>query len=410
MRWIAKALVVTLLLGGCASSAETAAPTPLEREILALADSMEQIHPALFHAVPRATFRTEARRLAAAAAELSRPELIVGLMRLAALPGERDGHTGIFALDPTHPSPLHAYPLRLYWFPDGLYVVAAAPPYRELVGSRLTAIAGVPVERVVERVRPLVPRDNEWSLRARLPAYAVGAEILEGLGFTDGGAVRFAVAGGRSAVLQPIAVAEWSGLLGYESQLARPTGAQPLWLSDLGGTQALRTIDRGRAVYLAYRQTTEPTWTTANRLDRLARRPGIRRVIVDLRLNGGGDNTTYGPLLDVLRGQAVGRKTAVLLGRSTFSAATNFVTQVDQETRARLVGEPSGGSPNLWGDAEIVELPRSGLTVRVATLHWVLAAADDRRLAVLPDIRVPLTAADFFAGRDPVLERALALP
>jgi antitoxin component of MazEF toxin-antitoxin module len=271
----------------------------------------------------------------------------------------------------------------------------------------LTAIAGTPVERVVALVRPLVPRDNEWSLRARLPAYAVGAEVLQGLGLTQGGAVRFEVEGGRSAVLQPIPVAEWAALLGYESQLARPTGAQPLWLTDLGSTQTIRTIYRGRAVYLGYRETTEPTGPTADRLARLAARPGIRRLVVDLRLNGGGDNHTYGPLLDLLRDPAVGRKTVVLLGRSTFSAATNFVTEVDRYTRARLLGEPSGGSPNLWGDAQVVELPRSGLTVRIATRYWEFALRADKRLAVAPDVPVALTAADFFAGRDPVLARAL---
>jgi C-terminal processing protease CtpA/Prc len=111
-----------------------------------------------------------------------------------------------------------------------------------------------------------------------------------------------------------------------------------------------------------------------------------------------------------LRTEAVGRKTVVLLGRSTFSAAANFVTEVDLETRARLLGEPSGGSPNLWGDAQTVELPRAGLTVRVATLHWEFAAHDDKHLAVVPDVLVPLSAADFFAGRDPVLERAVRLP
>jgi len=74
------------------------------------------------------------------------------------------------------------------------------------------------------------------------------------------------------------------------------------------------------------------------------------------------------------------------------------------------VGQPSGGSPNLWGDVETVELPRSGLTARVAALYWQFARRGDKRLAVEPDIPVALTASDFFAGRDPVLARALALP
>jgi len=104
----------------------------------------------------------------------------------------------------------------------------------------------------------------------------------------------------------------------------------------------------------------------------------------------------------------IGRKAYVLLGRTTFSAAGNFVADVDLRTSAKLVGEPSGGAPNQWGDNELIELPRVGLTVRVAKSYWVYGRGPrDRRVAVVPDIRVTMTAADFFAGRDPVLARAL---
>ena len=48
------------------------------------------------------------------------------VMRLTTL-GERNGHTGVFVFHP-HARPLHVYPVRLYAFPDGMWVVAAADP------------------------------------------------------------------------------------------------------------------------------------------------------------------------------------------------------------------------------------------------------------------------------------------
>jgi C-terminal processing protease CtpA/Prc len=96
----------------------------------------------------------------------------------------------------------------------------------------------------------------------------------------------------------------------------------------------------------------------------------------------------------------------VLIGRKTFSAAGNLAAVLDHETRARFVGEPTGGSPNQWGDAAQVALPSLGLTVHVA-LQAVEVVPDDRRLEVRPDVPAEPTAADFFAGRDPVLARAL---
>ena len=98
-----------------------------------------------------------------------------------------------------------------------------------------------------------------------------------------------------------------------------------------------------------------------------------------MRLNHGGDNTTYGPLLDVAREpgrepQARGRP---LTGRTTFSAAGNFVADVDRvDPSARFVGEPAGGAPSQWGDFDRVMLERTGLTVHVATAYMGVRAAD----------------------------------
>jgi len=47
--------------------------------------------------------------------------------------------------------------------------------------------------------------------------------------------------------------------------------------------------------------------------------------------------------------------------------------------------------------------------VHVSYTFWEFGPPGDKRLAVQPDVPVEPTAADFIAGRDPVLARALAL-
>jgi C-terminal processing protease CtpA/Prc len=96
----------------------------------------------------------------------------------------------------------------------------------------------------------------------------------------------------------------------------------------------------------------------------------------------------------------------VLTSRITFSAAGNFAADIDHSTRARFFGEPTGGSPNNYGDAQDVELPTLGVSVFLPT-QWVEVVPGDARLSVEPDVPVPLTAADYFAGRDAVLATAL---
>jgi len=273
----------------------------------------------------------------------------------------------------------------------------------------VTAIGDRTIAEVVELVRPLVPHDNESGFRWLLPEYLTTAEVLRGLGIVAGDTATYSFADGTDAVLEPVDAGEVASTLGG-APAPLPTEHDPVWLRELATDQWLTTLEGGKVVYLGYRLTTGPTHDTAERLFALARKPGVRRVIVDVRLNHGGDNTTFGPLLDVLARPVVERKLVVLTGRSTFSAAGNFVADVDRATRARFVGEPAGGAPSQWGDSIAIMLERTGLTVHVATAYWEFGPPGDKRQETPVDVRVEPTAADFFAGRDPVLARALALP
>jgi C-terminal processing protease CtpA/Prc len=130
-------------------------------------------------------------------------------------------------------------------------------------------------------------------------------------------------------------------------------------------------------------------------------------VIIDVRLNHGGDNTTYGALLDAMGTLSKTRRVVLLIGRATFSAAANFAADVDALPRVTTIGEATGGSPSTWGDASVVEIPSAGPVARVAT-RWHRYGRPGA-LAIRPDRPVPLTVDDFLAGRDPVLASALGL-
>jgi hypothetical protein len=395
------ALLALVALVGCAggSEAKPAAPSPAERDVRALVARMLELHPGLAPGTEaRAALQQRGEALASRAGSLTHDQLVAEVMRLTTL-GERNGHTGVFVFHP-HARPLHVYPVRLYAFPDGMWVVDAADP--ALVGKRVESIDGVPVSRLAEAGRALVPHDNETGVDLILPEVVVTEEVLKGLGLTDGGRAAFAFADGTFTELDPVTTSAFPE--GSVVQpLLRPREPQPVWLRRQDEQAWLTTLDRGRAVYLGFHQTHSLPQGMLDRLRKLARTK-VRRVVVDARLNGGGDNTTYWPLVDAMR--AAGRKAVLLVGRKTFSAAGNFAAVVDAQTRARVLGEPSGGAPNQWGDSAPVDVPSLGLTVHVA-VEDVQAVPGDKRLAVMPDVPVALTAADFFAGRDPVLARAL---
>jgi hypothetical protein len=377
-------------------------------DVLVFARELERLHPNLFHDLRPDDWKAAVDGLAARIDGLHPDEQLVELMRLAALPGVRDGHTGIYPLLP-HRRPLHLLPVQLYDFEDGLHVVAS-PDEPRLVGTRLTAIGGVPTERVAACVSPLIGRDNEWTLRARLPEFVLVTEVLHGLGLVPGaGPQRLAFADGSEVTLVPIPAPESAAAFGSRRPL--PRRKRPAYLARSDDDWWTSTRDSGRIVYAAYNSTQSfpELWA---RLRRLVGKPAFRRLVLDLRLNGGGNNTTYGELLEIARSAGVNRRDrlVVLVGRHTFSAAGNLAADLDRSTRATFVGEPTGGAPNQYGDAELVSLPESGWSIRVATVYHEFGPPRDQRLAVPVDVAIEPSAADFRAGRDPVVAAALALP
>ena len=378
---------------------------------------IREIHPNPFHATREAAFQKATDDLAARAPTLSPDQLLVELMRFTNLLGERDGHSGIFPLDSAHRRVLHVFPLYLYKFSDGLFVVEA-PGHSSLVGSKLLAIDGVSAEGLEQQVRPLVPRDNEATRTDRFMSFMLTAEVLHGLGLRGGtGPARFTLqkpgAAATAVTLAPVTAARYLRLMepafpGFVYAL--PRRPAPLYLRRRGQDHYVTTVAGGRAVFVGYNFTVGSTDTEAHQVLRLAKRKKVRRVVVDVRLNPGGDNHTYAPLFAVLRSKAVNRpgRLVVLISRSTFSAAENFITDLERRTRAVFVGETSGGSPNLYGDVTGVELPAAGLNVDIATRYWQKSFTADTRVAIEPKVTVRLSSTAFFRGGDPVLAAALA--
>ena len=355
-----------------------------------LAEALRRHHPDPFRAVSREDFDRTAQEA----------ETMVDLMRLLTLLGDRNGHTKIVPFD-AHRSPLRAYPMRLYEFADGVFVVAAQD--ESLAGSELVTVAGEPIDELNRALAPLVAHDNEWTVRARRPKFAVTTEVLSGLGVLARlGPATFGLrrpdGTRREVALEPMITPEWEALLGTDDAL--PTRrTEPHRVEPLAG---------GRAVLIGYDVTRGDTRPLAARIDALAQ--GVGLVVLDLRRNAGGNSQTYGPLLDILERLSTNesKRLAVLTSRVTFSAAMQLVVDLEQRTSAVFAGEPTGASPNHFGDATEIELPRSGLLARVATISWTTAGAHEERVTREPDVPVPLESTAYFAGRDVVLEAALA--
>jgi hypothetical protein len=136
------------------------------------------------------------------------------------------------------------------------------------------------------------------------------------------------------------------------------------------------------------------------------------KLIIDMRDNGGGDNTVgYGALVAPIKARAdlnARGHLYVLVGPLTFSAAMNNAAQFQDETRAILVGQTIGERPNSYQEPRQFQLPNSHLVVRASTLWYAFRKSGPN--VVAPEKEIIPSWDDVKAGRDPVLDWVLAQP
>ena len=99
MRAAAPLLVGVLAVAAACGGTTPSAPSPAATDVDAVVDHVRRVHPDPWHDVTEAEFTAAAADLQERLPSLGRDETLVELMRLVALLGARDGHSGIFPLD-----------------------------------------------------------------------------------------------------------------------------------------------------------------------------------------------------------------------------------------------------------------------------------------------------------------------
>lgn len=409
-----------------------AAQTPLDttqvrqwREDLAfLRAEMPARHANLYHDTPREKFDSALAFLDARLPQLERDQVIVELQKIAAM--IRDGHSNV---GPWRDSLIsfHTLPIALYWFPDGLRIRAADSAHASLIGATVKSIGRFSVDSAIALVRPLISRDNEMGVKAYTPLFLVMPEVLHSTGISsnaDGAEFEIEQNGTRrkvqlkSAGLFPMLTGDadknWLPRKGWVD--ARERAPQPLWLSKGIETYWNTYFPADRSLYIQINtiqhKPGDSIQVFMKRAIAEADSSGAERLILDLRLNGGGNGSLNKLIfLPIIKSRYdVPGRFYVLTGRKTFSAAQMLVTELQKYSNATFVGEPTASKGNHFGDSYRIVLPNSRVTFRVSTLWHQYLDSRDKREMIEPQIKSQLTFDDYAAGRDPVLEAALHAP
>jgi tetratricopeptide (TPR) repeat protein len=388
-----------------------------------MAEEMPKRHKNLFHTMTPEQFKGAVSRLNERISSLPRHRIIVEMARIVAMVG--DGHTNIA---PTRDPNIgfRAYPIKLYFFKDGLYVRAATREHAGIIGARIVKIGNASVEQAYTAVREITGRDNEMDVKFFAPHLLVMPEVLHALGLIDDMEnAKFIIESRgeqKDVELKPFGAAEmmppdtdisWMPKADWVDARRGAQSPTPLWLKDPQNKFWFEYLPDSRAVYVQFNQVTnkdnETVEAFSKRLFTFVEVNPVDRLVLDLRLNRGGNGEFNRPLLlGIIKANKIDQKGKLftIIGRSTWSAAQFLVNDLEKYTNTIFVGEPTGGKVNSYGDSGKITLPNSGITVRVSTLWWQ-GDERDKRQWTAPQVAAELTFADYLANHDPALKAAL---
>jgi hypothetical protein len=368
-----------------------------------LATELSKRHKNAFHQVSREQFEKAVNELHTQIPTLKDYEIEIGLVRIGALIG--DGHTYVNAW-----RTYRFFPLDVNWFGNDLRVTRAAPEYSRALGTRVTKIEGKPLTQVETTLNQLIPQgETEGYVLNASAFFILSAEALNALGITKSLATAhwtFADDKGKQFALGITPVAQRY----RDIKMLPAVTNQPLYLQRPEEEFWYTYLSKSQTVFLNFKAYPQNFKEAAQGLLDFIDRHPTKRLVIDMRQNGGGDFTKVRVfLVPALKQRPALNKRGhlfVVTGRETFSAAMTNVVDFRKETEAILVGEPTGARPNGYQEKRELILPNSGLRVSYSAEYYRFQEKDTP--AVMPDKRINLSWAAYEAGRDPIMEWILS--
>ena len=387
-------------------------PAQWQADVRFLGDELPRRHKNVYHRMRREDFEAAVDNLYKAVPSMSDDEIAVGMMKLVAM--VRDGHT---SLSPRQFARTGVYPIRFYRFSDGMYVQKAAPAYADLTGAKVVRIGNLSIDAAVAAIAPVVAADNEMGVLDMGPMLLSVPEILSGLKITsDKQKLEITVSkDGKERVVSVSPEGTVENIVtppGNWIDAASKTDT-PLYMKHPGDWFWFEYLKDKQIVYVkqdAVQNKPEmPLADFYKRVFEFVDANPVDKLVIDVRNNGGGNNTLNRPvIINMIRSKINKRgHLFVITGRQTFSAAQNFVNQIEKWTEAIFIGEPTSDHVNMYGDNRPFTLPNSGLVVRASTLWWQDLDPRDERKWTAPEIAADLSFDDYRSGRDPMLQAAI---
>jgi hypothetical protein len=309
----------------------------------------------------------------------------------------KDGHSNVM------PFQLHLktryLPIQTYEFDDGVYITGSK--YKDLVGGKIVSINDHSIEKLLEEITPLIGADNSSYAKYQSALYIANLDILKIVDPTTStteASIKIALNGKEvTRSLASVNMLRWLFWSLGPTDDWRPAS------HNIRSTKNNVIKKNDTLLYLTFNKTgpVELLTEIGSNLRNQVNGNTIKHLIIDMRNNTGGDNTSYNDLIKAL--SEIEMDLTLFTSRKTFSAGINFISELKLKRNFRIIGEQTGAGHNHYGDAQTLFLPHSGLMINISTRKWAFIPEIDGN-TIQPDQLIRYTSSDYFNHVDPWLK------
>lgn len=393
-----------------------------QNDLRFLQNTIHKDYPFLFVKTTKQIFDAEVESLYKDIPNLENHEVIVGMSRIIAL--FKYGHMGVGVYQ--KPFKFNYLPFNLYEFTDGVYLQGVQKGNEKALGAKVLEINKVPIADALKRIYPVVSAENTQYFKANGINNLTIPEVLHAQGITDKleNSVELTLEkGGKTFKKVFTSLPEnkqvpnkYGYVVQHDNWLeARDQKATPLYLKHLDKFYFFEYLPEKKALYVRHSyiedDSEEDIQSFYSRLFDFIENNEVEKLILDVRLNGGGNNYKNRPIITgIIKNKKINNvgNLFVIIGRRTFSACQNLVNELENYTNAIFVGEPTAENVNFYGDNRPVILPNSEIPVYLSYAWWQDKPAWENAEWLAPSIPVDISFEEYSTNQDPVLDAALA--
>jgi tetratricopeptide (TPR) repeat protein len=348
---------------------------------------------------------------------LSDSEILMELFKLSSMPN--DAHTFPFRMFPCFD--LNTFPIQVYDFKEGWIIIDAGREYKDLIGSKIIKIGSEYIEDIYKTYPLFLAAESEYAYKARFPYMCFMADwlayhqIIENIDKADFTLMK--PSGEEFEVSIPTLKFYphflWSSIATVENS------TNPAFINPREDNYKFELNKETGTLYVQFnlcenQEGKETLDEFTKRLEKFVNNMNFERFVVDIRNNDGGNRVWSNFAKFICDNDKINKqgKLFVLIGRRTFSSAVLFANQLQMQTNAVFVGEPTSQGPQFYGGPKFIELPNSKLVFMVSSHLAISGFPFDKRKSIIPDIFIENSYEDLITGKDRALDtiRHLTIP